>query len=492
MRRPMTFIALLITALIAPIASGQPTDEPVETDKLRQRLEALEAEVEARREALAEARQRREQQLAALRETRDRLAREVVRAEQRRLTLERLATELDRTADAVQQRHAEATAAWRRVRDAKTVLIDQLDIFLGELPAQTATRDRLTEAGRSLADGDAEAAYEALAEVVNAVDAHGQTVRVRRAELRTADGRRASVDLLAIGHVGFAYRVGERIGMAFAAPADATGLRWREDLPADLRSQWRAVFTSVDGGAGDAVAPPLDATGRIRAEVALDQRGAADRFAAGGPVMWPLAGVAAICLVLLTERGWTLYVRNGSDAKLARRVIEALRQGDHGTARDIAGRRSNSVGRTLAAMLQRHAAGQHAMEDSVQEQLLYEWPRLNRFLRGIGILAAVAPLLGLLGTVTGIIRTFTVIRTVGNTEPSMMAGGISEALITTATGLAIAIPVLLVNGIMRGRVDRILAEAEEQAASVLNVLVHDRPDATQAPAAPTETEADHA
>jgi biopolymer transport protein ExbB len=131
------------------------------------------------------------------------------------------------------------------------------------------------------------------------------------------------------------------------------------------------------------------------------------------------------------------------------------------------------LGRVFAACLRRRAAGVHAMEDSIQEQLLHELPRLNRFLGGLAILAAVAPLLGLLGTVTGIIQTFGVIQAFGNANPGLMAGGISEALITTAAGLVIAIPILLVHSLLRGRVDRIVADAEMHAATLLNVVAHD-------------------
>ena len=112
------------------------------------------------------------------------------------------------------------------------------------------------------------------------------------------------------------------------------------------------------------------------------------------------------------------------------------------------------------------------MEDAIQEQLLHEMPKLQRFLGGIAILAAVAPLLGLLGTVTGIIRTFGVIQSFGNANPSLMAGGISEALITTAAGLIIAIPLLLAHSLLKGRVQTILSDAEKHAATLLNTLTY--------------------
>jgi biopolymer transport protein ExbB len=128
------------------------------------------------------------------------------------------------------------------------------------------------------------------------------------------------------------------------------------------------------------------------------------------------------------------------------------------------------VARGLSACLANVGGGAKAMEDGFQEQLLHELPRLERSLSGIGMLAAVAPLLGLLGTVTGIIQTFGVIRVFGNANPGLMAGGIAEALVTTATGLVIAIPTLLFHSVLRSRVELLTGHAEQGAATLLNHL----------------------
>ncbi len=470
---------LAIPLLFAAVAllPGPVYVQASETDDLQQRLTAVQAELDRQRDAMDESHRIHEQQIAPLRERRAALADEAVQLELRRRRLQRASDELEEQLDAAEERGDAADRAWRRVDDSAMRLADRVDLHLGELPGSVPLAHRLDAARRQLGSRKFEAGYRQLADVIDLLDRKAQSVGVESVELRAATGRIEQVELLNVGHVAFAYRVGERIGLALASPADATGYRWREDLPPTLASRWREVFDAVKVGESDVIDVPLDVTGRISAEAALDRAGLADRFVAGGPVMWPLAGVALLCAVLLAERAWMLYVRNGRDTRLARRVTEAIRQGEESRAAELAQARGSSAGRTVAALLARRHAGQHAMEDSVQEQLLYEMPRLQRFLRGIGILAAVAPLLGLLGTVTGIIETFNVIQTVGDAAPKMMAGGIGEALVTTATGLVIAVPVLLINGLLRGRVDRILAEAEEQAAAVLNVLAHDRPTA---------------
>ena len=92
-------------------------------------------------------------------------------------------------------------------------------------------------------------------------------------------------------------------------------------------------------------------------------------------------------------------------------------------------------------------------------------PGLERFLPLIGLLATIAPLLGLLGTVTGIITSFEGMTALGSSEPRVLAGGISEALVTTATGLVIAIPVLLLHGVVAARGERLVGDAERHAAN---------------------------
>ena len=189
--------------------------------------------------------------------------------------------------------------------------------------------------------------------------------------------------------------------------------------------------------------------------------------------MIPIIALAVLALLLMIERLFTLYVRNRGDDRSVARILTAARAGNLAEANAAASKVSGTAGRVLAACLARRAAGQHAMEDAIQEQLLHELPRLQRFLGALAVLAAVEPLLGLLGTVTGIIQTFGVIQAFGNANPALMAGGISEALITTAAGLIIAIPILLIHSMLRGRVDRIVADAEKHAATLLNLLSHD-------------------
>lgn len=154
-----------------------------------------------------------------------------------------------------------------------------------------------------------------------------------------------------------------------------------------------------------------------------------------------------------------------------KKVVTACEQHKFEEAQKLCERKGGSVTNVLNACLARRGYGQQLMEDSIQEQLLHEMPKLQRFLGAIAVLAGIAPLLGLLGTVTGIIRTFDVIQAFGNSNPALMANGISEALVTTATGLVIAVPILVFHTVLRGRVEQILADSERYAATLLTTLV---------------------
>jgi biopolymer transport protein ExbB len=108
------------------------------------------------------------------------------------------------------------------------------------------------------------------------------------------------------------------------------------------------------------------------------------------------------------------------------------------------------------------------------EAILRELPRLERGLSMLAIFGAVAPLLGLLGTVTGMIDTFRVITLFGTGDPKLMSGGISEALITTEIGLAVAIPIMLLYTFLRRKVDGIVGEMEEKAVGLSNIILKER------------------
>ena len=114
------------------------------------------------------------------------------------------------------------------------------------------------------------------------------------------------------------------------------------------------------------------------------------------------------------------------------------------------------------------------MENALQEAIINKIPRLESFLSTLGMLAAIAPLLGLLGTVTGMINTFHTITYYGTGDPRMMSGGISEALVTTMLGLTVAIPIMLAHTLLTRKVETEIAMMEEKAVAFVNTIFKTR------------------
>jgi biopolymer transport protein ExbB len=132
------------------------------------------------------------------------------------------------------------------------------------------------------------------------------------------------------------------------------------------------------------------------------------------------------------------------------------------------------VARVVAAGLECFRMGREEMENALQEAILKEVPAMERFLSTLGMLAAIAPLLGLLGTVTGMIDTFHVITLHGTGDPRMMSGGISEALVTTMLGLSVAIPIMLAHTLLNRAVDNHIGQMEEKAVALVNIVHKNR------------------
>ena len=189
----------------------------------------------------------------------------------------------------------------------------------------------------------------------------------------------------------------------------------------------------------------------------------------GGIIAWVIVwlGFAGVAMVLL--RVFILIRVSGRTEHIVKRVREAVTQGKIGDAAQACSRSAGSAARVLSAVVNNLDRSREHLEDIVSEAVLHEAPRIERFGSTITVTAAVAPLLGLLGTVTGMISTFDIITEYGTGDPKMLSGGISEALVTTELGLIVAIPMLLVGTLLNGRASSILQSLERAALQVINL-----------------------
>ena len=457
-------------------------------------LQRLQQELEAERTALEELRGRITAEENEAKAQRSALARQLLDTQLELEREEARIAELQSEHDASSQRLRGLLPDLRGSLTAADTAAERLQIYLLEIPGWSERAERLRELEAQLRsslarvpspgeaalleqpglDLDSTSWEELLRTYADALE-QASRLSVEPATLWTARGVEEDVDLLRVGHVRFAYRTrdGDRLALALSSPRDASGYRWSEGLPDEARTGLEEAFDrlSAPPSEGGWVDVPFDPKGELRAEAA-QERNLLDKLRGGGALMVPLGLVALAALVLIVERIFALYLANARAGKVARRVLALCREGRVQDARTMLESTGGTVARTLEACLNRVDLGQEAMEDGIEEQLLHELPKLQRFLRALALLAAVAPLLGLLGTVTGIIQTFGVIRVLGTTDPTFMADGISVALVTTAAGLSIAVPVLLAQGLLRGRGDRILSDAERYSASLLVLLNH--------------------
>ncbi|MFO7802475.1 MAG: DUF3450 family protein, partial [Desulfovermiculus sp.] len=180
---------------------------------------------------------------------------------------------------------------------------------------------------------------------------------------------------------------------------------------------------------------------------------------AGGFLVWPLFGIAGLALILVGERLiFMLRIRSNAD-QVMDRISQLAKENQWETCREYCAEHWRSpLCRVLNKALDHVGESQQVVENALQEGVLGQLPRLERFLPTLNVLAAIAPLLGLLGTVTGMISTFQAITVFGTGEPKVMAGGISEALITTQIGLGVAVPIMFLHHLLDRRVDKIIGD----------------------------------
>jgi len=192
---------------------------------------------------------------------------------------------------------------------------------------------------------------------------------------------------------------------------------------------------------------------------------------AGGWVMVPIIVCSVLAVAIIIERLWTLQDKRVVPRNLAKEVW-ALVKADNLTHQHIQTLHDSSpLGQIFAAGLNNRHRNREVMKESIEDTGRHVVHELNRFLNPLGTIAAITPLLGLLGTVIGMVNVFAAITTHGVGDPGVLAGGISEALITTAAGLCVAIPSLIGYRYLRGRIDALVVEMEREALTLVEALL---------------------
>lgn len=197
-------------------------------------------------------------------------------------------------------------------------------------------------------------------------------------------------------------------------------------------------------------------------------------ISSGGWLMIPIIGCSILSLAICLERFWELREKKIAPPELMNDVWMLLKSGAMTTEKMKEVRKGSPLGRIIVAGLNNARHGREVMKESIQETATQVIHELERFLTALGTIAAITPLLGLLGTVIGMIKVFTEIMIQGTGNASVLAGGISEALITTATGLAVAIPSLIFHRHFQRKIDSLVIEMEQQAVKLVEVVHGER------------------
>ncbi|HEY6644909.1 MotA/TolQ/ExbB proton channel family protein [Povalibacter sp.] len=191
---------------------------------------------------------------------------------------------------------------------------------------------------------------------------------------------------------------------------------------------------------------------------------------AGGIVMVPIILASIVAAAIFLERLWTLQARRVVPAELTDKVWKWVESGQISDKHVYALQQNSPLGKILAAGLANRHRDRAIIKESIEDAGRHVVHELDRFIGTLGTIASLSPLLGLLGTVTGMIKTFNALSTQGTGNPMVLAGGIAEALITTAAGLTIAIPALLAYKYLRGRVTGLVVQMEKEAIKLVQAI----------------------
>lgn len=349
-----------------------------------------------------------------------------------------------------------------RVRSISGVLFT---VFSAGLPTvkQSEIEEQLKEASSGGSKG-----LNALLNAYGLFFDSASVVRLIDGDVLCGDGRLHKAELLFFGALGRIYRSkdGGWRGIALASPDAPQGWEYVHNPPR-LSDSIEEAFEQAKEKRGY-VWLPVDATGRVVAQREREKTTFWEQLQRGGVVMLPIGIVALIAFLLIVVKSVSLK-RNLISSPPVKDIVETFKQ--EGERLVVRLSRSGSASeRIFAALLRRHPTRTEVLEEALADAVSVEQARLERFMGAIGVCGTVAPLLGLLGTVTGMIRTFETITAYGAGDVRFLAGGIHEALLTTEAGLIVAIPVLLLHTFLAGRIERMVVHLEHKGSELITAL----------------------
>lgn len=275
-------------------------------------------------------------------------------------------------------------------------------------------------------------------------------------------GKQVEAEVVLLGAFTALYQSDTEVGFALYSPPSRQLLALSQAPSYTLK---KAIAAYIDG---NTEAAPIDIGHGASLRQMTYQRSLGEQVQYGGFIVWPILGIALIALALVLERIWFLSSQRYDAKEILRQLQPSIARQKWDECQQICARHAVPPARVFSAGLPFVSHPRAELENVLQEAILAEIPAQERFLSTLAVLASIAPLLGLLGTVTGMIHTFELITFHGTGDPRMLSSGISEALVTTMFGLGVAIPVMLAHSLISRRVESRIAVLEETAISFVN------------------------
>jgi len=298
------------------------------------------------------------------------------------------------------------------------------------------------------------------------MEEQGKIVR-RSGEFIGPDGKATFGDIIRIGRFTSYYRMPNGdVGFLVPNPDGKTLVAVTGEVPRSTKSAIKAYFNNKD------VIAPIDPSAGGGFIEMSEQENLWEWMARGGPVMYFIFAVACLAVLIMIERFIMLAAKSRASEQVMGRIKDLAKAGKWKEAVGFCEIKKNvPTCQMLKGVLEHTGEAQEVLENALQEAILKIMPSLERWLGTLALLAVIAPLLGLLGTVTGMITVFNVITSVGTGDPKLMAGGISEALLTTEFGLILAIPIMLVHHLLERRVDTIVYDMQEKGTAFIVTMI---------------------
>jgi len=197
-------------------------------------------------------------------------------------------------------------------------------------------------------------------------------------------------------------------------------------------------------------------------------------FLAGGPVMWPILLCSIFALAIILEKFWHLYKIKIDTQEFLSNILDKMKRHEIKEALKICENTKSPISHILKAGILKYDRTREQIKEAIEDASLYEIPKLEKNLSTLATIAHISPLLGLLGTVTGMVRCFQTIQVKATSfnpvSPGDLAGGIWEALLTTVAGLIVAIPTFVAYNYLVSRVNNFILEMEKASTELVNFL----------------------